>query len=863
DGVKQTVVRYTDFDQLGNVMAYQIEVLTGTPYTNKYRYEYARYDSYKEKVVHGSSSHFQPGDTTSDYDVNGNLVAVTDRFNASSSRSFVNDQAGHILNKTENGVTHYNFYVNGKPGGSTGAAGNADFDFNYTPVSEQYPAATPGKYVASAGETLRSIAQAVYGDAQLWYLIADANGIRSDDELRAGKNLTIPNRITNLHNDTGTFKPYAPGAIVGDTTPTLPEPPPPPVRQQGDSGCGTLGIIIMVVVTIVVAIYAREALSSLEPLWAAVLGSMAGSAAGQMVGMALGVQEDFSWKAVALAGLSAGVTQGVGSGSIDPWVKGLEAAAGSVATQGIAVITGLQEKFDWRAVTALAVAAGMGEWAGQQLAPAAGQALTETERAARRILTGLASNVSRQMVKGGAVTWTDVAADAFGNALGSSVAQNRSQSQQEELASTWNAQNQAALDRAVAGPGYSEGDYWNSAARTTADQYADTFGGDAVNTGDRLRLSSGSANGVDAKHAGVLDDAELGRLQARELDLIAQNIRLGNLLADQREQDYIANSDYREGRRLENLNVGDSPIYPGYDEFGILTNPAAAPIGNSIGYPLARALGNTVEGMHDFKYGAMSSIDIEGQIAVHAGDDAALLNAGLRHTMLDLMLPGTPQEVGLGVAGGPVIGKAFSWAGSTITRIAAESGNFQFLTRDIGSAVGEYADGLWSRVGSEFGGGSGLRAGASADTGSVLASGSKGTVFSGHGGYEIGRGITVVPEGTSLTVYSKFGGTITDRLGNVVETGGDLSKVYSRTYGAGDRMPNYTLYAPDGLALQGSPVTVSRPTRLSDLLKPGMGQCQWAACTYNWRASNANTVFDTVGIGNRQTKQWITIYSKD
>jgi hypothetical protein len=121
-----------------------------------------------------------------------------------------------------------------------------------------------------------------------------------------------------------------------------------------------------------------------------------------------------------------------------------------------------------------------------------------------------------------------------------------------------------------------------------------------------------------------------------------------------------------------------------------------------------------------------------------------------------------------------------------------------------------------------------------------------GSVFSGNGSYEIGSGITVVPEGTSLTVFSKFGATISDRLGNVVETGGDLSMVYSRTYTAGERLPNYTLHTPDGLLIKGNPVTVSAPTPLSDLLKPSMGPCQWAACTYKGRAANADTMFDTL-----------------
>jgi hypothetical protein len=160
-----------------------------------------------------------------------------------------------------------------------------------------------------------------------------------------------------------------------------------------------------------------------------------------------------------------------------------------------------------------------------------------------------------------------------------------------------------------------------------------------------------------------------------------------------------------------------------------------------------------------------------------------------------------------------------------------------------------------------------LRGTVGADGQAVASSRAIGTVLSGHGSYEIGSGLAVVPEGTSMTVYSKFGATISNDLGNVIETGGDLSSVYKRIYGPGEKMPNYTLHAPTGLDIQGNPVTVDTPTLLTDLLKPGMGNCHWAACTYNWKASNANIVFDTVGIGDTQgtewIKQWIKIYSKD
>ncbi|WP_165746099.1 putative adhesin, partial [Mycobacteroides abscessus] len=66
----------------------------------------------------------------------------------------------------------------------------------------------------------------------------------------------------------------------------------------------------------------------------------------------------------------------------------------------------------------------------------------------------------------------------------------------------------------------------------------------------------------------------------------------------------------------------------------------------------------------------------------------------------------------------------------------------------------------------------------------------------------------VVPEGTSVTVFGEHGGTITDALGNRIETGQDVAGVFSRTYTAGEEMPNYTLHPPEGLDIQGTPHTV-------------------------------------------------------
>jgi len=122
----------------------------------------------------------------------------------------------------------------------------------------------------------------------------------------------------------------------------------------------------------------------------------------------------------------------------------------------------------------------------------------------------------------------------------------------------------------------------------------------------------------------------------------------------------------------------------------------------------------------------------------------------------------------------------------------------------------------------------------------------KGTVFSGHGAHS--NQVTKVPEGTSVTVYSGPGGSITDRLGNKIETGGDLTKVTKKTYGSGELMPDNILYEPKGLDIKGNPVTVEKPTTLSEMLKPDMGECHWAACTSAAKEKFSDVVFDIDGV---------------
>ncbi|MFE2972784.1 putative adhesin [Streptomyces sp. NPDC059340] len=106
-------------------------------------------------------------------------------------------------------------------------------------------------------------------------------------------------------------------------------------------------------------------------------------------------------------------------------------------------------------------------------------------------------------------------------------------------------------------------------------------------------------------------------------------------------------------------------------------------------------------------------------------------------------------------------------------------------------------------------------------------------VLSGHGGIRAGNGDAVtVPKGTTLYLYSKHGVTISDPMGNAIETGAIGKGSTVEIYGPGEKLPDYSLFPPGGLKIKGSPrnVTVQGETRLSDLLRPNMGVVHWAAC---------------------------------
>ncbi|MFI9719124.1 putative T7SS-secreted protein [Streptomyces sp. NPDC052396] len=110
------------------------------------------------------------------------------------------------------------------------------------------------------------------------------------------------------------------------------------------------------------------------------------------------------------------------------------------------------------------------------------------------------------------------------------------------------------------------------------------------------------------------------------------------------------------------------------------------------------------------------------------------------------------------------------------------------------------------------------------------------TVIHGHGGYR-GDGTFEMPEGTKLYMYVKDGKALDQLVGLRIAGPGGPRVPYEEMFGPGDTVPNYTLsplgrHPQTGLPLkyrEGS-IVVDEPTLLSDILKPGMGDCHWVAC---------------------------------
>ncbi|MET3513407.1 YD repeat-containing protein [Pseudacidovorax sp. 1753] len=439
------------YDNAGNLQGYTVFDWTSLNITN-YSNTYSRAEGYRQLTSFASSTLTQPGLTSWSYGNAGELSGITDAMAPMNNRTFVSDMQGNILYSNQGGQEQYQLVVNGQvlgrygkvrdannptlPGGVPLFNVQADFNFGYQPIDGNYPSSSPGTYAVGAGDTLQSIARGAYGDQSLWYLIADANDLSGNGDLKSGQVLTIPSRVGSS-NSASSFKPYDPTKVIGDTTPTPMAMP----QGNGGGGCGGLGQIIVAVVVVVVAFVTQQyylatyctsigttaagatIYSTGSTIAAGAIGGASGSIAGQAVGVAIGAQERFSWKGVALGAISGGVSAGVGGlvpQTTNSFVNGVVAGAvRNTVTQGIAVATGLQKSFDWKGVAASALSGGIAQGLNDVMGY---NPRIDQFNLGKSLISGISSSVVANAARGGRLSGTSIAADAFGNVIGDALA---------------------------------------------------------------------------------------------------------------------------------------------------------------------------------------------------------------------------------------------------------------------------------------------------------------------------------------------------------------------------------------------------------------------------------------------------------
>ncbi|MEQ1540682.1 MAG: DUF6531 domain-containing protein [Novosphingobium sp.] len=280
--------------------------------------------------------------------------------------------------------------------GQLNGSGAANVDFTQTPdgINSYGQGSALSVWTVRAGDTLAGIAQTVWGDAALWYKLAEANGLSAGAALSEGQSLTLPAGVRSTSHNASTYKPYNSAEALGDVTPSAPRPP-------KNNNCGVVGAILMAVVAIAVVVALKVPVTGLFSSTSAIGGGTvaaagaamtvpaltvttlstmgaiaagatlgaAGALASQAFGVATGIQDKFNFGAVALGALGGAVggafgPNGIGGGNGlfgsvgDATVRaGLNAAAASTLTQGVAVATGLQDKFSWAGVAGASLGA--------------------------------------------------------------------------------------------------------------------------------------------------------------------------------------------------------------------------------------------------------------------------------------------------------------------------------------------------------------------------------------------------------------------------------------------------------------------------------------------------------------------------
>ncbi|MGV7206673.1 hypothetical protein ACLB1G_02330 [Oxalobacteraceae bacterium A2-2] len=411
-GVPATRIDYTNYDGLGNLVQYVVtEGTKVTTYTSEYK---ASFDSWVEvrQVLNDGA------ETAKEY-AYGRLVLVTmkNNKNETSTIKLMNDANGQILQQDKGGRITHMVLANGQLLGGSDETSEL-FTQRVSSITSGSSAASPSVYTVPALQSMQDVANAVWGDRTLWWLIANANPGVDTGQVPVNTKLNIPVRVSAVHADYQTFEAYDPAKIIGDTTPRVAA-----LQGQG-GGCGNVGKLIMVAVSVAVTMSTGVPTSVLQ---GALMGA-AGSMAGQAVGVVLGVQDSIDWKGVALSAVSNGISTGVGvlasaENSVLPTIFNASSPAGAVARaalsnaayQAVTIVSSQQNGFSWKNVAASAA----GAYVGASTQSDVSKVITNPTLAAGA--SGFAAGMTTAVMRGGKINVTQVATDAFGNALGNEL----------------------------------------------------------------------------------------------------------------------------------------------------------------------------------------------------------------------------------------------------------------------------------------------------------------------------------------------------------------------------------------------------------------------------------------------------------
>jgi YD repeat-containing protein len=279
-----------------------------------------------------------------------------------------------------------------------------------------------GRVQVNSGDTLQSLAQRVYGNSGLWYVLADANAISSSSELIAGTSLRVPS-VRVSANDASTFKPYDAAEIIGSTVPGLPFMLPPTGLT-----CKQVGILVVTTIIRIVAAY-----------YGGTMGAMMADAAMQKVEQNTGIRDHYSLGQTVAMGIMAagGAYASTLTGVAQAAMVAATAVTAYVAATEIDKARGEDVHFAWRNLLAAAATAvisnklgavgNSGNAAGGTVGAAAnGMAFSWGQVAAdtvRNLGIAAVNKGVTQLITGKKQNWdmTLMVADAFGNSLGNAI----------------------------------------------------------------------------------------------------------------------------------------------------------------------------------------------------------------------------------------------------------------------------------------------------------------------------------------------------------------------------------------------------------------------------------------------------------